>query len=41
VKDVDHKLQYDFFYIKHFSMWLDLLVALKTVRVVLTGSGAR
>jgi len=35
------KLQYDFYYIKHFSPWLDLLVTLKTVRTVLMGFGAR
>ncbi len=35
------KLAYDFFYIKYFSVWLDLLIVLKTVRTVLTGFGAR
>ncbi len=35
------KLHYDFFYIKHFSFWLDLLIAAKTVRTVLTGFGSR
>lgn len=35
------KLQYDFYYIKHFSPWLDLLVVLKTIRTVATGFGAR
>lgn len=39
--DADLKLQYDFFYVKHFSLWLDILVLLKTVRVVLTGRGAK
>lgn len=39
--DARVKLQYDFFYVKNFSLWLDLLVLLRTVRVVLTGSGAR
>ena len=34
------KLHYDFFYIKHFSFWLDLLIAAKTVRIILTGFGA-
>lgn len=41
VEDADRKLQYDFFYVKHFSLWLDMLVLLRTVRVVLTGQGAR
>jgi lipopolysaccharide/colanic/teichoic acid biosynthesis glycosyltransferase len=35
------KLQFDFYYIKHFSPWLDLLVVLKTIRTVLTGFGSR
>lgn len=38
---VDFKLQYDFFYIKYFSPWLDLLIVLKTIRTVLTGFGSR
>ncbi len=39
--DADLKLQYDFFYVKNFSLWLDILVLLRTVRVVLTGRGAK
>jgi exopolysaccharide biosynthesis polyprenyl glycosylphosphotransferase len=39
--DADLKLQYDFFYVKNFSLWLDILVLLRTIRVVFTGSGAR
>lgn len=39
--DADLKLQYDFFYVKHFSLWLDILVLLRTVRVIFTGSGAK
>lgn len=35
------KIQYDFFYIKHFSLWLDLIIAAKTLRTILTGFGAR
>lgn len=35
------KLQYDFFYIKNKSLLLDLIIILRTVRVVLFGSGAR
>ena len=35
------KLQYYFYYIKHFSLWLDILIVLKTIRTVLTGFGAR
>jgi lipopolysaccharide/colanic/teichoic acid biosynthesis glycosyltransferase len=39
--DVLDKLHYDFFYIKHFSIWLDMLIVLKTLRTMLTGFGAR
>ena len=35
------KLRFDFFYIKHFSPWLDVLILAKTVRIILTGFGAR
>jgi len=36
------KLQYDFFfYIKNLSAWLDLLVMMRTIRVVFLGIGAR
>ncbi|WP_373086380.1 sugar transferase [Sneathiella sp.] len=40
VDQVSEKLQYDFFYIKNFSLWLDLLIACKTVRTLATGYGA-
>ncbi|MBY4898131.1 exopolysaccharide biosynthesis polyprenyl glycosylphosphotransferase [Cupriavidus sp. AU9028] len=35
------KLSYDLYYVKHCSFALDLLVAIKTVRILLTGYGAR
>lgn len=35
------KLEYDFYYIKYFSIWLDFLIALMTIRTVVTGFGAR
>ncbi len=35
------KLTYDFYYIKHFSFWLDLLIVFRTIRVILSGFGAR
>jgi lipopolysaccharide/colanic/teichoic acid biosynthesis glycosyltransferase len=41
VNDVLWKLQYDFYYIKNFSPWLDLLIVFKTLRTVLTGFGSR
>lgn len=39
--DVHVKLHYDFYYIKFFSSWLDLLIALRTVGIMLTGFGAK
>ena len=39
--EVDDKLQYDFYYIKHLSYWLDIIIALRTLRVVLSGFGAK
>lgn len=39
--EVLEKLHYDFYYIKNFSPWLDLLIVLRTIRTVLTGFGAR
>ncbi len=35
------KLEHDFFYIKNFSLTLDLLIVIKTVQTMLTGFGAR
>jgi lipopolysaccharide/colanic/teichoic acid biosynthesis glycosyltransferase len=34
------KLHYDFYYIKHLSPWLDLLIGAKTIQTILTGFGA-
>ena len=41
VEEVHRKLQYDFYYIKYFSPWLDLLILLRTIKTMLTGWGAR
>lgn len=41
VSDVLSKLRYDFYYIKNISLWLDALIMLKTLRVILTGNGAK
>jgi exopolysaccharide biosynthesis polyprenyl glycosylphosphotransferase len=35
------KLSYDLYYVKHCSLSLDLLIAVKTLRTLLTGYGAR
>ena len=41
VDEVHAKLQYDFFYIKYFSPWLDTLILFRTVKTMLSGFGAR
>jgi lipopolysaccharide/colanic/teichoic acid biosynthesis glycosyltransferase len=41
VDDVKDKLAYDLYYIKHFSLWLDLLIWYKTIKTVVTGFGSR
>ncbi len=41
VDEVHRKLQYDFYYIKYFSPWLDILILFRTVKTVLSGFGAR
>jgi lipopolysaccharide/colanic/teichoic acid biosynthesis glycosyltransferase len=41
VGEVHRKLQYDFYYIKYFSPWLDLLILLRTIKTMLTGFGSR
>jgi lipopolysaccharide/colanic/teichoic acid biosynthesis glycosyltransferase len=38
---INLKLQYDFYYIKYFSPWLDLLIFLRTIKTMLTGWGAK
>lgn len=35
------KLEHDFFYIKNFSLTLDLLIVIKTIQTIVTGFGAR
>jgi sugar transferase (PEP-CTERM system associated) len=41
VEDSVQKLQYDLYYVKNNSLFLDLLILLDTVQVVLLGKGAR
>lgn len=41
VKDAEQKLQYDLYYVKNHSWFLDLIVLFETVGVVLTGKGAQ
>ncbi|MEN3974101.1 TIGR03013 family XrtA/PEP-CTERM system glycosyltransferase [Emcibacter sp. SYSU 3D8] len=41
VEDAWQKAQYDLYYIKNFSVFLDILILIKTIRVILFGTGAR
>jgi lipopolysaccharide/colanic/teichoic acid biosynthesis glycosyltransferase len=41
VGEVHRKLQYDFYYIKYFSPWLDILILFRTIKTVMSGFGAR
>jgi sugar transferase (PEP-CTERM system associated) len=41
VDDTVEKLQYDLYYIKNLSLFLDLLILVSTIQVVLFGRGAR
>ena len=40
IEDSEMKLTYDFFYIKNFSFWLDLLIFFRTIRLVTRREGA-
>ena len=39
--EVHQKLQFDFYYIKNFSAWLDIVIVMRTIRIVLFGFGWR
>lgn len=39
--EVQKKLHYDFYYIKNFSAWLDLLILGRTIAIVFSGFGAK
>lgn len=41
IGEVDEKLQYDFYYVKNLSYWLDIVIALRTVKVIFSGFGAK
>jgi lipopolysaccharide/colanic/teichoic acid biosynthesis glycosyltransferase len=41
VDQIIEKLHYDFYYIKYFSPWLDVLIVFRTIKTVLTGFGSR
>ncbi|MEO0935086.1 MAG: sugar transferase [Cyanobacteria bacterium J06641_2] len=39
IEDAYEKLSYDIYYIKNYSIWLDIAIFFKTIRVVLLGKG--
>jgi lipopolysaccharide/colanic/teichoic acid biosynthesis glycosyltransferase len=41
VEDAMEKLQYDLYYVKNMSVFLDLVILLNSLQVVLLGRGAR
>lgn len=41
IHDVRDKLYLDFYYVKYFSLWLDVLITLRTGLIVMTGFGAK
>jgi lipopolysaccharide/colanic/teichoic acid biosynthesis glycosyltransferase len=41
IEETRIKLQFDLYYVKRHSLWLDLRIMAETVMVVLTGRGAR
>jgi sugar transferase (PEP-CTERM system associated) len=41
VEDTARKLRFDLYYVKNHSLFLDLLILVETIRVVLSGEGAR
>ena len=40
IKDTEEKLSYDIFYIKNYSLWLDFLILIKTIKLVMNASGS-
>jgi lipopolysaccharide/colanic/teichoic acid biosynthesis glycosyltransferase len=41
VEDSKNKLEYDLYYVKNMSLFLDLKIILRTIGVVVLGDGAR
>ena len=39
IEDSDLKLSYDLFYLKRFSVWLDLIILFRTIKTILKASG--
>mgnify|MGYP006271692003 CR=1 FL=1 len=40
IKDSRIKLSYDLYYLRNFSVWLDVLIVIKTMRLIWNGKGA-
>ncbi len=41
INGVQSKLYYDFYYIKNFSLWIDILIMFRTALTMITGFGAK
>ena len=41
IAEAKRKLEFDLFYVKHLSFWLDFAILFETVKVVLVGQGAK
>lgn len=41
ISEVNEKLQYDFYYIKNLSYWMDVVIILRTIKVILSGFGSK
>lgn len=41
VEQIREKLHLDFYYVKNYSLWLDILIALRTAAIMVSGHGAR
>ena len=39
IEDSELKLSYDLFYLRNASLWLDLLILFKTIKIVLKAAG--
>ena len=40
LEDAEEKLSYDLYYLKNYSLWLDLLILIKTIRLVFNFAGS-
>ena len=41
IEESKRKLEFDLFYVKNLSIWLDLAIAFETLKVVLVGQGSK